>query len=205
MSEVSSHMASFGFVETASFVDLKCYSKFRDMDPFLQQVLLDVANVASFFNRGFKMEPHLLQETIVSLGYRLVRLQPLGSPLLRGKLESACHIAITALMTTLFIQIGRRRFLQYELVGQHLKGVVATGLDKEDPDVRLWLLFVGGISVVPECDESWLFENIQDAARAGGVQNWEDLRRRLMQLPWIMLLHDAEAERLWYSSLRMVY
>lgn len=203
MSHVSSHMASCGFVETASFGE--CYSGFSVMHPSLQQVLLDVANVTSFFNQGFRMAPHFLQEAIVSFGYRLVRFQPMGGPLLGTKIESVCHIALTALMTTLLLQIGRRRFLQYGLVGQHLKDVVGSGLDEVDPDIRLWVLFLGGISVVPERDDNWLLASIQDAARSSGVQDWGGLHRRLMQFPWIRSLHDAESKKLWYSSVRMGY
>lgn len=205
MAEISAHMASCGFTGTASFANLECYSVLRDISPYLQQTLLDVSNATAFFNRGFRIDPHMLQEVIVSFGYRFLRFQPIGCALLRSKLDSVCHIALTALTTTMFFQIGRRRFMQYELVGQHLKRVVAMGLDDIDPDVRLWLMFVGGVSVLPEREEAFLLTNIWDAALAGGVRDWEDARGRLMRFPWISSLFDTEAERFWYSSMTMGY
>jgi hypothetical protein len=203
MVEISSHMTSCGFVGTASFASLGCYRTLRHLNPYLQQILLDVCNVTAFFTQGYRMDPHMLQETIASFGYRLVRFQPVGVPLLRSRLDSICHIALTALTTTLFFQIGRRRLMQYELVGKHLKDVVAAGLEEVDPDVRLWLLFVGGVSVLPEREESWLLTNILETARDWSIRDWEDAHRRIMQFPWITSLHDLEAERLWYSALRM--
>jgi hypothetical protein len=203
MVEISSHMASCGFVGTASFASLGCYRAFRHLNPYLQQILLDVCNVTAFFTQGYRMDPHILQETIASFGYRLVRFQPVGVPLLRSRLDSICHIALTALTTTLFFQIGRRRLMQYELVGKHLKDVVAADLEDVDPDVRLWLLFVGGVSVLPEREESWLLTKILETARDGFIRDWEDAHRRIMHFPWITSLHDLEAERFWYSALRM--
>jgi hypothetical protein len=204
MVEISSHMASCGFVGTASFACLACYRVFRHLNPYLQQILLDACNVTAFFTQGYRMDPHMLQETIASFGYRLVRFQPVGVPLLRSRLDSICHIALTALTTTLFFQIGRRRLMQYELVGKHLKDVVeAAGWEDVDPDVRLWLLLVGGVSVLPLREESWLLTEIGETARDGGIRDWEDAHRRIMHFPWIASLHDLEAERFWYSALRM--
>ncbi|KAB5542787.1 hypothetical protein GE09DRAFT_226450 [Coniochaeta sp. 2T2.1] len=156
-----------------------------------------------FFNQGFRIDPLDLQEAIASIGYRLLRFQPMASPFPRTKLESVCHVALTALMTTLFLQIGRRRLLRYGLVGKRLRDVVTGGLGNDCHDIMLWLLFLGGISVAREDDEEWLLAQIQHTARAGGVQDWKDLHRRLLRFPWIRSLHDTDAERLWYSSLRL--
>jgi hypothetical protein len=59
-------------------------------------------------------------------------------------------------MTTLFIQFGRRRFLKYSLVARYLRDVTHRGLDEEDSDLMLRLLFIGGISVLAELDQAWL-------------------------------------------------
>ena len=198
MFEVYAYLTSEGFAITTTFAH--GHSFLGVMDPFLQQIFLDISNVTSFFNQGFRMAPHVLHETILSVGYRLLRYQIIAGPLVGTKLESVAHIALTALLTTLFLQIGRRRFLQYGLVGQHLKDIVDSGLDGEDPEVVLWLLFLGGISVVSERDESWLSRRIKETARSAGLQNWASLHNSLVQFPWIGSLHDIDAERLWYSS-----
>lgn len=193
-------MLSCGFVASTSFEP-----RLGGIDLLLQLIFKDVYDVASFFNQGFRMDPHILQESIVSFGYRLVRFQPMGGALLGNKLESIYHVALTSFMTTLFLHIGRRRFLQYGLIGRHLRDVYNLGLEEEDPDVVLWMLVMGGISVVTERDEDWLFRRIQVTARVAGVGDWKDLHQRLLRFPWVRGLHDVEAERLWYSSLRMGY
>jgi hypothetical protein len=203
MDAISLHMASCGFVGATSLSEFKCDTAFRNLNPYLRQILLDAYNVTAFFSHGYRIDPHMLQETIASLGYRLVRFQPLGAPLLRNQLDSICHIALTALTTTMFFQIGRRRLMQYELVGQHLMDVVAAGLEDVDSDIKLWLLFVGGVSVLPEREEAWLLERILETARDGFVCDWENTHSRIMQFPWITSLHDGDAERLWYSALSL--
>lgn len=201
MSAVYSHLIPQGFVPAETVA--RCQARFEGIECSLQQIFLDVATVASFFNQGLRIDPLVLQEFIVSVGYRLLKFQTISGPLRGSRQESVVHIALTALITTLFLPIGRRRLLQYRLVGQHLKDVVDAGLDEQDPEVVLWLLFLGGISVVSDRDEGWLFTNIQHSVRRAGVQDWPDLHRRLIRFPWIMSLHDAEAEQLWHSSLRM--
>jgi hypothetical protein len=146
------------------------------------------------------MDPHVLQEVIISVGYRLLRLHTFDGTYLEDKLESVCHIALTAFMTTLFLQIGRRRFLQYRLVGGCLNEVVNRGLDNADQELMLWLLFVGGISVVPEEDEHWLCTSIQQVARRRGIEDWTEMHRCLRQFPWIGSVHDESGKQLWDLS-----
>lgn len=203
MAEISSHMASWGFVGATSFTELECYQPFRQLSTELRCIFLDACNVAAFFTQGYRMDPHVLQETIVSFGYRLVRFHPVGGPILCIRVDSICHIGLTALMTTFFFQIGRRRLLQYELVGRHLKAVATAGFEGVDVDVRLWLLIIGGVSVLPEREEDWLFANIQETARSGCIQSWEDVHSRISRFPWIPSLHDEEAQRLWNSAMRL--
>jgi hypothetical protein len=200
MADVSAHMASRGFSGIQSFIDLECYSACGDLHPVLQKVLLDVYNVTEFSNLGYRMDSHMLQETIASFGYRLTRFCPVGGPLLHSQVDSICHIALVALTTTLFFQIGRRRLLQYELIGRHLEDVVDAGLEGVDPDARLWLLLIGGVSVLPEKEEEWLVRQLQKTVEDGLVQDWEDAHQRLLRFPWIASLYDTEAQRIWHLA-----
>lgn len=174
--------------------------KFNRMDPFLQQILVDVTNIAHLFNMshtGLKMDPNMLQEVIVSVGYRLIRFHPLGGPQLESKVESAWHIGLAAFTTTLYLQFGRRRFLKYSLVAQRLREVIDRGLDEEDNDLMLWLLFIGGISVLAEVDQTWLVPRIHQVAQALGIEDWAALHQSIGQFPWINSLHDETGKALW--------
>lgn len=203
MSDVAQALASQGFFMSREFADSG--SKFQRMDPFLQRVLLDVTSVTCLFNMdhaGLKVDPNMLQEVIVSVGCRLVRFHPLGGPQLESKLEAACHIGLIAFTTTLFLQFGRRRFLKYGLVAQRLKEVIDREMEEEDDDVMLWLLFIGGISILAEVDQAWLISRIHTVIQTLGIKDWPALHGYLVQLPWINSLYDETGKSLWDLVMR---
>jgi len=200
MFDVALALASEGFFMSRNLV--ASGSRFNKLDPFLRQILLDVTDIASLFNMDYKIDPQKLQEVVVSVGCRLVRFHPLCGPQLEIKLESAFHIGLTSFMTTLFIQFGRRRFLKYGLVTQYLKNVIDRGLDEEDNDLMLWLLFIGGTSVLAGADQAWLVSRTQQAVQSLGIKSWAELHQCLVQFPWINSLHDKVGKALWDSVTR---
>jgi hypothetical protein len=172
------------------------------MNPFLQQILVDVTGISSLLNRkniDFRLDSDMLQEIIVSVGYRLVHFHSLCEPPLENRLESVCHIGLTAFMTTMFLQFGRRRYLKYGLVAQCARKIIEEGLDEGDGDVMLWLLFVGGISVLDGVGQTWLASKIRRVAKALGIRDWDALHRCLVKFPWIDSVHDEAGKMLWES------
>ena len=202
MSDVAEILASEGFFMDRTLLDPG--SRFSTINPFLQQILVDVTNITCLGNMdeaGFRLGPDVFQDIIISVGCRLLRFHQLDKPRLRSKLESACHIGLVVLSTTLFIQIGRRRFLKYTLVGQYLKDVVEAGVDEGDNDLLLWLLLLGGISVLGGLEERWLAPRIRHVSHSLGISSWEGVRQTLNELPWINALHSEPGKVLWETAM----
>jgi hypothetical protein len=175
-------------------------TNFDEIDPFLLRILLDIIGLAHWFNRGdktHKADPDMLQEVIVSVCYRLVRFHVLGSPPLESKLDAAYHIGLIAFMTTLFLQIDGRRFLRYTLVSRCLRNVLERRLGDDDSDSLLWLLFIGGISVLEEADQRWAVQQISHMVKFMGIESWVQLHQLLIQFPWIGAIHDEPGKALW--------
>lgn len=170
------------------------------LDPFLLRILLNVKGLAQWFNRGdkrHKADPDMLQEVIVSVCYRLVRFHALGDPPLESKLDAAYHIGLVAFMTTLFLQFDGRRFLRYNLVSRCLGSVIGRMISELGDDLLLWLLFIGGISVLEEADQRWVVLQISHIVRLLGFENWGQMRQLLTQFPWIGAIHDGPGKALW--------
>jgi hypothetical protein len=100
----------------------------------------------------------MLQEVTVSLGCRLVGFHELGKLPLQNWLEAACHIGLVTFISTFFLQIGGRRFLKYGIVTERLKSTIDNRSVQEDSHVMLWLLFIGGISILAGLDQVWLLQ-----------------------------------------------
>lgn len=175
-------------------------TNFDKIDPFLLRILLDIIGLAHWFNREdkrHKADPDMLQEVIVSVCYRLVRFHALGSPPLESKLDAAYHIGLIAFMTTLFLQFDGRRFLRYTLVSRCLKDIIERRLEECDSDSLLWLLFIGGISVLEEADQRWVVMEISHMIQFLGIGSWVQLRQLIIQFPWIGAIHDEPGKALW--------
>ena len=201
MVDVALALEAEGFLLNRRSTTLRSSS--NRVDPRLNQVLLDANGIVALLNMDcvrFRFEPDMLQEIIVSIGCRLVAFHPLCEPQLESRLDSAYHIGLTAFITTLFLQVGRRRFQKYGLVGQHLKLAIEKGLEEEDNSVMLWLLFVGGISVLEGGDQAWLHSRIHHVAASLELDSWDMLRQHLLQFPWIISLHDEPGKALWDAA-----
>lgn len=179
----------------------------NELDPILQRILQDANEVTRLLNKdasGLGMEPVAIQEFIVSVGYRLVRVHTLNGPPLENKLAGAYHIGLIAFITTLFLQSGGRHFLRYKLVARCLESVIERrlSLDEEDQDIMLWLLFIGGISVLTEEEnDSWLLLRITSVVQMADVKSWTQLQQRLAQFPWISSIHDEPGAALWRTAM----
>ncbi|KAK3949828.1 hypothetical protein QBC32DRAFT_266050 [Pseudoneurospora amorphoporcata] len=219
--------------------------------PFLSQILSDVLSITTLLNSSFlnfRFDPHMLQEFLVSVGCRLIRFRPLSyyqsqtHPQKGGKrpspqgtaaakqsrIESAIHLGLIALTTTLFLQFGRRRFLRYELVRDCLTTLISdwdyhsiipssASSTLENPaesvenQTLLWLLHMGGISVLagPE-EQKWLAPKVQELAwGVMGILEWEGIpgtlgsgmgvKECLLRFPWVDALHSEPGRAMWDS------
>lgn len=211
-------MSVFVQVMAANELDMNCdLAQVPKMDLNLQRILTD-ANVLiqwiNNINKSFKTDdPHILQEVIVSLGYRLIRFQALRlDTQIANKLEATIHIGLIAFLTTLFLQAGGRRFLKYGLVARCIRDIVdgiSPGkgeLQTVEEESQLWLLFIGGISVLQEtaADRAWSVLQIQHLIKSMGIESWTwtQLRRQLLgRFPWIGYVHDQPGKALWEEAI----
>ncbi|KAJ9632781.1 hypothetical protein H2204_007656 [Knufia peltigerae] len=197
MSDVVWYLAAQGFPISQPSIDSNPW--FNELSITLQQLVIEVTCIGHSFNMGYKLDPYMFQEFIVSLGYRLVRFHPIGGPepQLENKVDRACHIGLIVFLTTLFLRRGDRCFMRYEPVAQQLKSVIETGLEAGYSDLTLWLLFIGGVSVLGNLDSAWLKMRIVQAARLLKVTSWKDAQSCLVRFPWINLLHNEAGEAFW--------
>lgn len=153
----------------------------------LGHVLTDTMAICTLYNDPsltFRLDPHAFHALVVALGHRLLHIHTLGAPPLTSPLERAVHIGLVTFVTTLMLQFGRRRYLEFKLVKKRLRETVE-GLDEKDGGVRLWLLFMGGVAVEGG-GRAWY----RDRIGALGMKEWADVRAVLGRYPWIGAIHD---------------
>lgn len=178
------------------------------LPPPLLHVLHDVMTICSLFNTpilNFRLDPHLLQEFLVSVGHRVLLIHTLLDLPLEDKVEEAYCIGLSVFVTTLILRFGRERFLRYELLGRCWERCVGALLQEgveseeggEEDAMVLWLLFLGGIAGGSEMSRRWLGVRIKQQSEKLGLGEWSEVRECLMRYPWIGAVHDEGGKALW--------
>ena len=176
-----------------------------NMDPRLQLINGDLMSFCHFLNslsNPPKLVPSDFEDALISLSYRLLYLHPLGYGAALDPVSNAYHLGSVALLWTIMFESGRLHRSRYSLLANRIQNAVdlliAVGSDTSL--LVLWLLLLGGISVMRHDDKSWLYERVRSCIGVPGLENWQDARKLLANLPWIHLIHDKPAEKLWHEA-----
>ena len=176
----------------------------------LTHIMLSVLSFTSLLNcreqEGHrKLDPLSYTEMLVSLLYRLIEVAPLGQQRSGlGKLyDNSSHLTMLAFMTTLLPEYSRGHCSQ--LLSNRLQSAIQnlhfTSIDTQDSGspLRLWTLFIGGISVLKQYDHR---RSILEACERLDLHDWPAVRCQLCVFPWINALHDAPSRSLWENIQR---
>ena len=180
-----------------------CAASLIGVHKCLRQIIDDAVAVTSFLNTGDengRLKHHLFSEWITSTGCRLLNLETLENAQRLDPNDRACHVGLATLLSTLYIQNGSRRYLKYHLVGTVLKATIETCYDLAQRNLMLWLLLLGGSTVLAERDLCWVHMRILHMAFELEARNWSDLLSRIKELPWINALHSEPAQRMYEAA-----
>ncbi|OAA55937.1 hypothetical protein SPI_08144 [Niveomyces insectorum RCEF 264] len=208
---------------TATPVHLLC----SDPDRRLVNVWRDLHAFATAVNLAqqaqTKVAPALYQEALISVHYRLHRLNAAASNdnALPSE-EAGCgvlRLAMLAFSTTVFLEIHSDRFqpladafrsaLQCRRRNKKRKQtrVPEDGDDRQDaallPELDLWFTFIAAVSVLGgPSDRAWLLETMHEAMAELQLTSWTDTRAVLKRFCWIDCVNDAPAKAFFSSVAR---
>ena len=177
----------------------------------LPRIMLSVVSFASLLNSReregrTKLDPLSYMETLVLLLYRLIEFAPLGQPrsMSGGPYDDVAHLGMLAFMTTLLPEYGREES-SHPLLSDRLESAIQdlhvtfAGTQDSGFSLLLWILFIGGISVLKGKDHRWL---ILETCERLDLYDWPAVRRQLCGFPWIYSLHDTPGRYLWENTQR---
>lgn len=175
-----------------------------DFEPQLQYLCEELMRLCRFLNNLStppQLDPADFEDALISLAYRLLHLRPLNSNAMESTVEHAYHLGAVALLWTIMFESGRLHRNPYTLLAESTRkavdALIAAGTDAT-PFI-LWLLFVGGISVLSFQDSDWLYARIRCCTAVLDLGDWQSARKLLEQFPWINITHDKPAQRLWHA------
>ncbi|KAK2000974.1 hypothetical protein LX36DRAFT_708918 [Colletotrichum falcatum] len=148
----------------------------------------------------WKLTAHEYSATILSVGYRMLRVRGHGSRGLDAT-QDACVLGALCFYSSLLLQLGRRRHLVYAELSRRLKASLDGLLDgcrrPRSRSTVVWLLVMGAVSVFEEKDDVWLLPALARVSGLAGLGNWGEVCRVLEEYPWIASIHNGPGERVW--------
>ncbi|KZL71020.1 hypothetical protein CT0861_10081 [Colletotrichum tofieldiae] len=176
---------------------------FSTAEPTLRQLIRDVDSISVLFNnckRNSKLKAHEFSATILSLGYRLLRVQGQESRSLEA-IQEACLLGFVCFYTTLLLQFGRQRHLLYEKLSRRLKtsvdGLLPICHHPHFQPTSIWLLMIGAISVFERKEDIWLLPALVRVSELMHLKTWDAMRNELKEYPWIRAIHNEQGKRVW--------
>lgn len=170
-----------------------------DIDPRLANIWSDLdlfctsANLA--FHTSQKMKPEMFQNMLISIGYRLTLLE-----LRAGDLNELFRLGLLAFSTTVFLQTQAIKMRFGHLSRQFRDALLKTDwADGSVTALRLWLLFVAGLSAATRDDDHWLLPLLFAALHDAQFTSWESVRAVLKGFLWVDALHDVEGEKIFHQ------
>ncbi|CEI67499.1 hypothetical protein FVEN_g5602 [Fusarium venenatum] len=155
----------------------------------LQNAFKDLRDFSALANKlspgAQKLKPEAFQEIMLSIQYRLLKLDFSSSS---DPLPEALRIGLLAYESTMFLQMlgTKLKSESFELqFREAIQGIPVQG--EAAANVKLWLLLVGSM-IIFEGSEEWLVQCIRSLA---GRQGWEEVRVRVREVMWIDVVHDG--------------
>ncbi|KAK6524280.1 hypothetical protein TWF694_005934 [Orbilia ellipsospora] len=172
---------------------------FKDIDPGLLQAWIFMKEFAALMNVTYGTENRLPQDTLLntmtSIMYRLIDMH--FSP---NSMDETIRLGLLAFCSHVFLRWQTVRLGYTHLPYAYKSSLVNLNFSKDfSPQVMLWLLMVGAISIFERDDDVWLKPWLKVNIDLCGVESWGEMRGKLKELMWVELVQDEAGEEAYNS------
>ncbi|KAI1748949.1 hypothetical protein F4782DRAFT_337840 [Xylaria castorea] len=138
------------------------------------------------------IHPETICDTIAAVTYRL-----LNTHFAIGSIDETVRYGLLVFSYHIFLQWNDLK-LPYSHFPTAYRTRIANVLPHHgaSPQLKLWLLMIGAISVFDPVEDSWLREQVRAHVEKCGVRTWKDMRDILKSFMWIGLLDDRAGEHI---------
>lgn len=170
------------------------------LEPRLKDIWADAREFCALVNlaslTGRKIQPHLFQEIMVSLQYRLLHFETEVTTC-QPVLTRAIQIGTLAFTTTIFLHVAGIPTRYYWLTAQMRK--VLKDYDEpsnvQDWKTKLWLLVTAAITGFGGCFGTLLNLALSRSMTELKLFEWQDIKSVLKEYLWVDVLHDIHGKK----------
>ncbi|KAI0900058.1 hypothetical protein F4806DRAFT_277181 [Annulohypoxylon nitens] len=173
---------------------------FQDLDTDLAEIWLITRKFCLLTNlgtqTGMRMQPETIYRTMTAVMYRLLHMS-----FESGSLDETVRLGLLAFTHHVFLQWqGIKPSCRHQFRHAYRNYLQIHPFDKAPPQLLLWLLVIGAVSLFSVSEEPWLRGKLQRQIEICEANTWKKLQEMLKSFMWIPLLDEKSGEEV-YSSL----
>ncbi|KAH8703375.1 hypothetical protein BGW36DRAFT_369254 [Talaromyces proteolyticus] len=175
-------------------------ARYNQLYPSLQGIFSDVISFCRLLNaktHNLVIDFLTFEEVLVSICYRLLNFRSLNESRKYSDVQNIYHVGLIVFMMTTFLQFNRHRIMNHRLLSLCLRDVMDTELHRDEDDLTLWFMIIGGIWISDGAEGGWINQRIQKMAVRRRINTWDEARRSVCMFPWVHALHDQPGCKLW--------
>lgn len=169
------------------------------VDDKLSRAWKDMARFCSLINlvaeSRHRISTEVFLDTMASVMYRLLDMS-----FEAGSANEAIRLGLLAFSSSIFLQ-WRQLGLSYAHLATSYRNCIGK-LETQhlSPQLLLWLLMIGAISVFDGTDDEWLKPWLCVVINYCEIENWRDVQDLLKSFMWIGLVHDEPGKNVFDST-----
>lgn len=173
---------------------------FQDLDEDLVQNWLVTRKFCLLTNLStqtrMRMQPATIYGTMIAVMYRLLYMT-----FTAGSLDETIRLSLLAFTNHIFLQWQDvKPPCHHQFRDAYRNYLQIHALDTVPPQLQLWLLMIGAISIFDVSEDPWLSDYLRRQVKKCRINTWKDLQGILKSFMWIPLLDEKLGEEV-YSSL----
>lgn len=171
---------------------------FQITDPDLRTIWDVLRRFCSLVNLGRQIQrsisPELIQQTMIAVTYRLMYMN-----FDTGLADEVLRLGLLVFSHHVFLQWQDIK-LPYPYLPTTYRNCImdVTNTDGTTPELSIWLLMIGAISLYNASEEEWLRDSIRHCAEISQVRTWKEMQETLKSYLWIDMLHESPGKRIYY-------
>ncbi|KAI1610931.1 hypothetical protein EDD36DRAFT_420957 [Exophiala viscosa] len=169
----------------------------RDMDHDLATAWRIMRRFCLLVNLGTQIQrlihPEIIVETMTAVTYRLLYMN-----FITGSVDEVIRLGLLAFCHHIFLQWQDIRLPYYRFPTGYRNRILGVKPSQRlSPQVVLWLMMTGAISLYDTSEESWLRESLRDYADRCQVKSWKEMQETLKCCMWVVLLDDQPGRQIY--------
>ncbi|KAI1452420.1 hypothetical protein F4805DRAFT_30156 [Annulohypoxylon moriforme] len=141
-----------------------------------------------------RIPKEMFLDVMASVMYRLLNME-----FDTGSMNELIRLGLLAFSSSVFLQWKYMRMSYPHFSALYEDCLMRTMVSNMPPQLQLWLLMVGAVSVFTKADEEWLRPWLHQIMNSCEIELWTDMQDILDSFMWIGLVHDELGKEIFDS------